>query len=172
MPDQMLRIDEASSHGNWMKFALCLIWFMVGCHFVEPTPSSRSGAQIKGSAESKLRASFLLAYTFNCASGPTIVTRIVDRDAIDLVLSDEVRRLRREQTASGVKYSDPDVSLWSKGREVTLQIRGRGYLCVEERAGSIREDALVRGVQFRAAGEKAEWILEVLKDQISFTDSV
>ena len=87
-------------------------------------------------------------------------------------MPDEVRRLRREQTASGVKYSDPDVSLWSKGREVTLQIRGRGYLCVEERAGSIREDALVRGVQFRAAGEKAEWILEVLKDQISFTDSV
>jgi uncharacterized membrane protein/membrane-bound inhibitor of C-type lysozyme len=127
---------------------------------------------MKGSAESKLPAGFLVAYTFNCASGPTIVTRIVDRDAIDLVLPDEIRRLRREPTSSGVKYSDNGVSLWSKGREVTLQARGRSYRCVEERAGSIREDALVRGVQFRASGEDAEWVLEVLKDRISFTDSV
>ena len=128
--------------------------------------------QIKVFAETKLPAGFLVAYTFDCASGPTIVTRIAAPDAIDLILPDEVRRLHREPSAFGVKYSNQDVSLWNKGREATLYIRERRYLCVEERAGSIREDALLRGVQFRATGEEADWVLELLKDQISFTDSV
>ncbi len=147
---------------------------MVGCHFAQPTPSSGTivGGQTKGFAETKLPAGVLVAYTFNCASGPTIVTRLAGGDAIDVVLPDEVRRLHRERSASGVKYSNQDVSLWSKGREATLQIRGRRYLCLERRAGSIREDALVRGVQFRASGEEADWLLEVLKDRITFTDSI
>lgn len=148
---------------------------MLGCYLPEPPPSSQPlniGGQTNGSAGPNLPAGLLAAYAFNCVSGPTIITRIAGGDAIDLVLPDEIRRLRRELTAFGVKYSNYDVSLWNKGREVTLQIRGHSYLCVEERAESIREDALLRGVQFRASGEEGDWVLEVSKERISFTDSI
>jgi uncharacterized membrane protein/membrane-bound inhibitor of C-type lysozyme len=155
--------------------ALGLVCFIVGCHFAEPTRFSEPltiRGQTKDFSGTKDPAGFLVAYTFNCASGPTIVTRIAGRDAINLVLQNEVRRLHRERAASGVRYSDRDVSLWSNGGEVTLRIREDSYVCLEERAESIREDARLRGVQFRATGKEAEWVLEVWKDRISFTDNI
>ena len=110
----------------------------------------------------------LKAYTFTCANGPSFVVHLVDNEAIDLILAEGTRRLRHEQTASGTKYSDEEITVWNKGREAVLEVAGHTYQCAEDRAQSIHEDARLRGVEFRGTGNEPPWVLEVLADRLVF----
>lgn len=110
----------------------------------------------------------LSAYAFDCANGPSFVMRMVGTDEIELVLTDSIRHLVHERTASGARYSDGRVSVWNKGREASLELSGKTYPCMEDRARSIREDARARGVEFRGSGNEPGWVLEVLRDRVVF----
>jgi putative lipoprotein len=88
-----------------------------------------------------------------------------------LELSRDVLRLTPAPAASGARYSDGRVSVWNKGGEALLELGGFTYRCTESRAGSIRADARLRGVDFRATGNEPGWVLEVLRDRIVFMGS-
>lgn len=115
----------------------------------------------------------LQAHAFDCSEGPSFVLVRVEGaagpgEAIDLVLPGGRRRLPRVPTASGERYTDTGVSVWSKGREATLELDGRIATCVEDRRRSILEDARSRAVEFRASGNEPGWIFELLPDRMAF----
>jgi heat shock protein HslJ/uncharacterized membrane protein len=107
---------------------------------------------------------------FDCAEGPVFVLVPVLGGDVALELDRDVLRLTRQPTGSGARYSDGKVTVWNKGREASLDVGGLTYRCTESRAGSIRADARLRGVDFRATGNEPGWALEVLQDRIVFLD--
>jgi uncharacterized membrane protein len=156
-----------------MKWAPWLLCFLSGCRLAAPVPASLpivAGARKATSIQTG--DGFLAARTFNCFPGPEIVIRTLGSDAVDLVLPDQIRRLTRQRSASGVEYSDHAVTLWNKGQDAVLYRHGRKHPCKEDLLRSIRADAQIRGVQFRATGTENDWVLEMFADKISFTDTV
>ncbi len=126
------------------------------------TPSEPAGNTAPGT---------LAAYFFQCANGPSLVAmHTASPEVVDIVVFEGKQRLTRVAAASGAKYSTGGVTYWNKGREATLDINGGSYSCVEERAGSIREDARVRGAVFRGTGNEPSWVLEILADRIVFNE--
>ncbi|HSO06072.1 MAG TPA: MliC family protein [Pelomicrobium sp.] len=65
--------------------------------------------------------------------------------------------------ASGAKYSDGSITFWSKGNEALVEMGGRTLRCTENRPRSIREDAKLRGVTFRANGNEPGWFMELTR---------
>ena len=110
------------------------------------------------------------AHAFDCAEGPAFVLVPVLGGDAALELDRDVRRLTRQVTASGARYSDGKVTVWNQGREALLELGGSRYQCTESRPRSIRADARLRGVDFRATGNEPGWSLEMLQDRIVFLD--
>jgi heat shock protein HslJ/uncharacterized membrane protein len=117
----------------------------------------------------------LRAHAFDCAGGPSIVlvpaTGPGQGETIDLLLPGGPRRLPRVPTASGARYADGGVSVWSKDREALLELDGTTYTCAENRRRSISEDARRRGVELRAVGQEPGWIFELSPDRMVFAGS-
>jgi membrane-bound inhibitor of C-type lysozyme len=105
----------------------------------------------------------LRAYVWECADGQTLVMRNLFREkAVAIDFHDGTRRLDQAISASGAKYADTVVSFWTKGSTATLERQGTAPVqCEERRAASLREDARVRGVVYRALGNEPGWVLEV-----------
>jgi putative lipoprotein len=110
------------------------------------------------------------ARAFDCQEGPAFVLVPVLGGDAALELDRDVRRLTRQVTASGARYSDGKVTVWNEGREARLELGGQRYRCIESRPRSIRADARLRGVDFRATGNEPGWSLEMLQDRIVFLD--
>lgn len=85
-----------------------------------------------------------------------------DEDSALLTLPDRTVRLPRAIAASGSKYSDGDLTLWSRGETATLTgtDRATAHCRLREAAGAW-EDARLRGIDFRAVGRTPEWVLEI-----------
>jgi heat shock protein HslJ/uncharacterized membrane protein len=111
-----------------------------------------------------------VAQAFECGGGPAFVLVSVLGGDAALELSRDTLRLTRQPTASGARFSDGKVTVWNKEREAVLEVGGQTYRCTENRAGSVRADARLRGVDFRAAGSEPSWVLEVLRDRILFVE--
>ena len=110
------------------------------------------------------------ARAFDCEEGPAFVLVPVLGGDAALELDRDVLRLTRQITASGARYSDGKVTVWNQGREALLELGSLKYRCVESRPRSIRADARLRGVDFRATGNEPGWSLEMLQDRIVFLD--
>ena len=110
------------------------------------------------------------ARAFDCAEGPTFVLVPVLGGDVALELDRDILRLTRQPTGSGARYSDGKVTVWNKGREASLDVGGLTYRCTESRVRSVRADARLRGVDFRATGNEPGWALEMLQDRIVFLD--
>lgn len=81
---------------------------------------------------------------------------------IALYLPDDYRVLGQERVASGARYSDGDVTLWTKGNEASLEIGSRRLTsCQLNPARAPWEEARRRGVSFRAVGQEPSWYLEI-----------
>jgi membrane-bound inhibitor of C-type lysozyme len=105
----------------------------------------------------------LRAYVWTCADGQTLVMRNLFREkAVAIDFHDGTRRLDQTVSASGAKYADAVVTFWTKGSTATLERQGTAPVqCEERRADSLREDARVRGVVYRALGNEPGWVLEI-----------
>ena len=110
------------------------------------------------------------ARAFDCGDGPAFVLVPVLGGDAALELDRDVRRLTRQVTASGARYSDGKVTVWNQGREALLELGALTYRCIESRPRSIRADARLRGVEFRATGNEPGWSLEMLQDRILFLE--
>jgi heat shock protein HslJ/uncharacterized membrane protein len=111
----------------------------------------------------------LRAQVYDCDGGLTLaVTRPADADAVDVSLADGRHRLPHVPAASGARYTDGQLTFWSKGLEAFLERDGRTWRCLENRPRSILEDARQRGVVVRGTGNEPSWLLEILGDRIVF----
>lgn len=104
------------------------------------------------------------AAAYRCDGGAAFILH-VGADAARLVRPADSRVLRREVSASGVKYATEGLLVWTKGEEALIEIDGRRYTgCRARPAEAAWEQARVDGVEFRALGNEPGWILEVDED--------
>jgi membrane-bound inhibitor of C-type lysozyme len=125
---------------------------------VAPAPAAGVTTAVDAVPEGVLRA-----YVWECADGQRLMLRNLFRErAIAIDFHDGTRRLDQTPSASGARYADAVTVFWSKGSAATLERQGApAVTCEERRAESLREDARVRGVAFRALGNEPGWVLEV-----------
>ncbi|MCK4988205.1 MAG: MliC family protein [Desulfobacterales bacterium] len=104
-------------------------------------------------------------YVYECRDGYGFVAR-VQREKIWLFLPEKTISLTHVQSGSGAKYSEDQITYWSKGDEALLQIGDEKHTnCKNNRAIAIWEDAKLRGVDFRAIGNEPGWNLEIIKSE-------
>lgn len=108
------------------------------------------------------------AHVYECDGAVTVSTETQKTGDLYLFLPDRTVDLPHVPAASGARYSDGTVTFWTKGSEATLE-RGSGETlrCREDRAASIRADAVLRGVDFWATGNEPGWLLEIGPDLTS-----
>lgn len=71
-------------------------------------------------------------------------------------------------SASGTRYEEDNIRLWSKGNVATLHYGNFSYEdCRSQPALAVWEAAKLRGVEFRAAGNEPGWVLEIQGDELS-----
>ncbi|HUH36424.1 MAG TPA: YbaY family lipoprotein [Spongiibacteraceae bacterium] len=72
------------------------------------------------------------------------------------------RVLGQVVSASGAKYQEGDVVVWTKGDTALLEIDGETYRdCVHNPHKSVWEGARLSGIDFRAVGNEPGWLLEI-----------
>jgi membrane-bound inhibitor of C-type lysozyme len=124
------------------------------------SPAAGPGPQSEAFPEGVLRA-----YAWQCTDGQEFLMRNLLRErAITLGLQDGEHRLEQTISASGVRYADAGENMvfWTKGDTATLERVGSAAVrCQERRAESLREDARLRGVIYRALGNEPGWTLEI-----------
>lgn len=104
-------------------------------------------------------------YVYECSVGYSFVARI-QREKVWLFLPDKSVSLSRVPSGSGSKYSEGQITYWSKGDEALLEIGDEKPInCKNNRAKAIWEDAKFRGVDFRAIGNEPGWNLEIIKSE-------
>lgn len=118
----------------------------------------------------------LRAYVWGCEDGRTLVMRnLLPEQAIEIDLGEGPQRLTQTVSASGVRYAAAGGAsvFWTKGATATLERHGADPLqCQERRAESLREDARLRGVRYRAVGNEPGWVLEIgPDDRLDWTTS-
>ena len=136
---------------------------------VEAAADSKPADSVPATAPAPIAAAdevpdgVLRAYVWQCADGQTLVMRNLLREkAIAIDFHDGTRRLDQTVSASGARYADSVAVFWTKGGTATLERQGMPTVqCEERRAASLREDARVRGVVYRALGNEPGWILEI-----------
>jgi membrane-bound inhibitor of C-type lysozyme len=110
-------------------------------------------------------AGVLRAHVWDCDDGRQLQMRNLFREnAVALDFHEGTQRLEQTVSASGARYANADESIvfWTKGGAATLERRGTpATKCRERRAESLREDARLRGVVYRALGNEPGWTLEV-----------
>jgi putative lipoprotein len=115
----------------------------------------------------------LTAFAYDCDDGVEIVVqRRATTGDVWVFLPGVSKALPAVPAASGAKFSDGAVTFWSKGGEALVEVDGRRLRCTEDRPRSLREDAKLRGVSFRATGNEPGWLLEITRggDTVLVTD--
>jgi putative lipoprotein len=123
----------------------------------QSTPPSAESPAVK----EKTPEAHAIAARFDCDTLALTATFHDDRVVIEL--PERSLTLPHVVSASGARYSDGPVTFWSKGREATLEMDGRKQTCRERR--DPWQDALDRGIDFRAVGQEPGWFLEIDKQK-------
>lgn len=130
-----------------------------GCAAPAPKPAAPAGQ--------------LTAFAYDCDDGTQVVAqRRAATGDVWVFLPGVSKALPAVPAASGAKYSDGAVTFWSRGGEALVEADGRSLRCAENRPRSLREDAKLRGVSFRATGNEPGWLLEITRgaETVLFTD--
>jgi membrane-bound inhibitor of C-type lysozyme len=108
-------------------------------------------------------------YVYECNDGYGFVARVQGGKAW-LFLPGKTISLPHVPSGSGAKYSEDQITYWSKGDEALFEIGSEKHTkCKNNRAMAIWEDAKLRGVDFRAIGNEPGWNLEIImSDKIVF----
>jgi len=99
---------------------------------------------------------------YKCNDGYGFVAR-VQKEKAWLFLPGKTIRLPHVPSGSGAKYSEDQITYWSKGDEALLEIGDEKHTnCKNNRAIAIWEDAKLRGADYRAIGNEPGWNLEII----------
>jgi membrane-bound inhibitor of C-type lysozyme len=110
-----------------------------------------------------------MTYVYECSDGYGFVASVQGEKAW-LFLPGKTISLPYVPSGSGAKYSENQITYWSKGDEALLEIGSQNHSkCKNNRALAIWEDAKLSGVDFRAIGNEPGWNLEIImRDKIVF----
>jgi uncharacterized membrane protein len=105
-----------------------------------------------------------LTCVYESADGFSFVAAF--RDTVAWVfLPRQTVALPRVLSASGAKYSDGQIMLWSKGQDAILSRPGLDDLTVTNNPRkAVWEHAKLQGMDFRAVGNEPGWVLELWGD--------
>jgi len=140
-----------------LNFLLCAFAFMLACTG-KPTHDDITAASRRQQDQTDART-----YVYECSDGYGFVARI-QREKVWLFLPEKTASLPHVPSGSGVKFSEGQMTYWSKGDEALLEIGHEKHMdCKNNRAKAIWEDAKLRGVDFRAVGNEPGWNLEIIQ---------
>lgn len=110
-------------------------------------------------------------FAYTCTDGHEFVVRIGKEVAV-LHQRGAIATLRHERSASGAKYSDGTITLWTKGQEALLEEVGAIHReCRNDPARAHWEHARLTGVQFRARGNEPGWRLDFIAGSKIFLET-
>lgn len=142
-----------------------------GCATDQPSQEIGTATLETGIHASQSEAPVLRTFYFECTDGIEVVAHFQEKeDEVILFLPRKTVHLPHVPAASGAKYSDGNITFWTKGeREALLEIGTAGLKrCTENRRKSIIEDAKLRGADFWATGNEPGWTLEIHPESIFF----
>jgi membrane-bound inhibitor of C-type lysozyme len=97
------------------------------------------------------------AYT--CNDGTAFTAQYV-KDSAWLFLPSKTQKVPHVRSASGAKYENESVTLWTRGNEAMLIRSGKqSTTCTIDRKATIWEAAKLDGADFRAIGNEPGWEL-------------
>lgn len=100
-------------------------------------------------------------FVYECDGGYNFTARIEGETAW-LFLPRQTVKLNHVRSGSGAKYSNGQITVWSKGDKARLETGEEKHLyCRNNRAKAVWEAAKLNGVDFRAVGNKPGWYLEI-----------
>ncbi len=103
-------------------------------------------------------------YFFNC-DGLDVTVRVRGGE-IGLMFPDTVYVLPQVPAASGAKYTEGNITFWTKGDEALLELNGATYRnCRSNPARAVWEDARLRGATLRAVGNEPGWSMTLYENQ-------
>jgi heat shock protein HslJ len=73
--------------------------------------------------------------TLLCGDGVNFVTLLLHpagTDSVEVELADTTRLLARAPADTGERFSNGDISIWTVGREATLEVSGHRFTCSEK----------------------------------------
>ena len=120
-------------------------------------------------AETTLPNNRLEIFAYKCLiNGYVVADFSQSTESIALLLPKESLQLPKQVSASGVRYSNGNVTFFSKGNEAFIEAKDSKDHCVEDRQASVLEDAKLRGVDYRASGNEPGWSLEISGSNMVF----
>lgn len=103
--------------------------------------------------------------SWTCDGGLAFEASFQDPETADLFLPDGAITLPRVPSASGARYARRATTFWTKGDSAFLERPGEPRrACVNDPRKAVWDDALLRGVEFRAVGQEPGWTLEQARD--------
>lgn len=139
-----------------------LVLLLTGCSSqpqkpVEPVQGVPPAEDSFPSASMKGRALYML-----CTGGYEFPVN-VQKDEAWIFLPEGAKRLVRKETANGAAiFSNGEYSLWGKGNNGMFQVNDkRPEQCRNQPEKAVWVEAKLRGADFRAAGNKPGWTLEL-----------
>jgi putative lipoprotein len=147
----------------WLTLWICALVLLAAC--------SGTSAQQHQTIERVQRHGAVApqTYVYACSDNYSFVARIEGEKAW-LFLPKKTLRLPHVPAASGAKYTDGQITFWSKGDEALIEDGQETHRkCKNNRAKAIWEHAKLGGVDFRAVGNEPGWYLELRKgDSVVF----
>ena len=104
-------------------------------------------------------------FVFECDSTFSFTVQLINEKA-KVILPEKTYELKHVEAASGAKYSDGEITFWTKGEEAFLELKDTTYRnCVNNGVAAVWEKAKLSGVDFRASGFEPGWHLEIKNDE-------
>jgi len=150
-----MQADTAGSARALPLVALATLIYLGAC---SSAPDKQAdGGTMAPQATGKTLVYECPGYEFVARTGP---------GEIAVYMEDDYRVLGQVRSASGARYTDTEVTLWTKGELAILEIGAKRYSeCVLNRSRAPWEEARRRGVDFRAVGQEPGWQLEIQHDR-------
>ena len=107
-------------------------------------------------------------HAWDCDNGMYVVSQQVgEEDRLVLHLPGGAVALDPQEAASGARWSDGQITFWSKGNEARLELADRTTAaCRENRRRSGIEAARLSGADWWAAGNEPGWSLHLFPDRL------
>jgi membrane-bound inhibitor of C-type lysozyme len=139
----------------WFTVWMCCLALLAAC---SATPAQQHESN---EVDQRRGAVAPQTYVYECSDNYSFVARIEGEKAW-LFLPKKTFPLPHVPSASGAKYSDGQITFWSKGDEALIEDGQQTQRnCKNNRAKAIWEHAKLGGVDFRAVGNEPGWYLEL-----------
>src|ERR1044071_5105367 len=150
-PKQVVRLSN---------LALMLSILMLNPGLAWPGAASSSDPAVVGNQGAATSSPKGRIEVFDCENMSRIVVRYLP-EGVELRLPDRTVPLARTAGADQKLYNGDGVTFWTAGNYASIEEPGGTYICRSAPNEIDWEDARLRGIELRAAGEDPQWSLEI-----------